>query len=97
MDTGTLVTSSTGQVVDVIPRFDNFVAYQVTAQGVAEINFDFGRDQAEPLADEQTFTIIIEWGDGTVDVYNRVNPGNESFFHTYTANPDAGTRPLRSR
>ncbi|AMV19036.1 beta strand repeat-containing protein [Planctomyces sp. SH-PL14] len=90
MDTGTLVTSSTGQVVDVIPRFDNFVAYQVTAQGEAEINFDFGRDQADPLADEQTFTIIIVWGDGTVDVYNRVNPGNESFFHTYTGNPDAG-------
>lgn len=90
MDTGTLVTSSTGQVVDVIPRFDNFVAYQVTAQGVAEINLDFGRDQADPLADERTFTIIIVWGDGTVDEYNFVNPGNESFFHTYTANPDAG-------
>lgn len=84
---GTVISSSTGSVNDVIPRLDNFVASQVTALGVARIDFDYGR-----APDEVSFTLIIDWGDGTRDVVTLPGgtPGHATFEHTYAGNPNAG-------
>jgi len=84
-----LFRSSTGSVIEVVPRLDNFTALQVTALGVAQIDFDYGRLL------EQDFTLQVVWGDGTVDIVHHTAgdmdlglAGHATFFHTYTSNPN---------
>lgn len=84
-----LIQSSTGAVTHVVPSLENFVALQLTNQGVAQIDFDYGRLL------EQDFTLQIVWGDGTVDtVHHKAGDpdfglaGHATFFHTYTSHPD---------
>ncbi|MFN0054364.1 MAG: beta strand repeat-containing protein [Planctomycetales bacterium] len=79
-----VVQTGTGAVTSLAPRLENVRAPQIGSDGIAHVLGDFGHPGA------RYFTIVVTWGDGTVDearVYPG-GPGSFDFTHFYRGNPD---------
>ena len=79
-----IVQSSTGAVIQTIPLLENIVTPQVLATGNAQVLGDFGR------LNELNFAITIDWADGTVETFQRldVTPSSFTYGHQYFGNPN---------
>ena len=79
-----IIQSRTGAVIQKLPLLENIITPQVKASGEATVSGDFGR------LNEVRFAITIDWADGTVETFDRLEstPSNFLYNHFYTSNPD---------
>ncbi|HTI50846.1 MAG TPA: hypothetical protein VL475_07845, partial [Planctomycetaceae bacterium] len=82
INSNVIIQTGVGSISTLIPALDNVGAPQLENSGKATVSGTFGDPGAH------NFTIVVNWGDGTVETFYFSDPGTFQFSHFYTANPD---------
>ena len=80
-DPNALVQTGTGAVANAPPLITNIQTPQLTVLGQEDASVTIG------LPGEHNFTLIVNWGDGTIQSMHLDNSGQVGLTHFYPANP----------
>jgi hypothetical protein len=81
-----IVQTGIGSISTLIPTLEQVVAPQITAGGIATVSGVFGDPGSH------NFTLTVDWGDGTVDVFHFTDPSPFTATHFFDSNPNTGNQ-----